>query len=219
MNLIDEIQAAFNSESREAVERAGPGKLHLIDDERDGELAPGFTAMRAYYHDRLLVTVRRGYRQFAGSFLGDGIDDAVTKTMGYLGPNVTMLVIRAFADGVMIGRQNIPLVVTAFTGKKVDELFGEQEYNDQVDLLTADFSTDSEVQEHFNVYIYEALTHMTHATGVAHSENKVDKIWDVWLLTGTATLAASYLAGHRMGVSWKERDVLEGVEKDMFGQS
>ena len=38
------------------------------------------------------------------------------------------------------------------------------------------------------------------------------KVWDVWCLVGTHTVVNTYLAGYRMGCTWRERDVLDGIE-------
>ena len=74
------------------------------------------------------------------------------------------------------------------------------------------FAEDREVCDYFNTYLQSALHHMTHVTGFAHSEVVPTKVWDVWLLSGTAVITASFLAGTQMGATWRERDVLDGIE-------
>ena len=60
---------------------------------------------------------------------------------------------------------------------------------------------------------FAAYWHLSHATGFAHATDvEPNKGWDIWLLNGTACICAGYLAGHLMGTTWRERDVLDGIE-------
>ena len=184
--------------------------MHLISDDDDDMV--GFPAMRETYEKLLMAALRRGYRYFAGTTMPEESDALVEKTAPVLGPPLTKLAIRAFADGVMIGQQDNPLVKMALFYNNLDELFADKDYKEAVKLLANGFSADGEVLDHFNHYLYNAVVAITHATGFAHGSGQPAKIWDIWALAGAATEAASYMAGMRMGDAWKLRDELDGIQ-------
>jgi len=209
-DLLDEVTAAFHASSEDQDKIAtGVGGMHLVSDDDDDMV--GFSGMRETYEKLLMATLRRGYRYFAGTTMPEESDALVEKTSPVLGPDLTWLAIRAFADGVMIGQQDNPLVKMALFYDTLDELFDDKDYKEAVDLLANGFKADEDVLDHFNHYLFNAVVAITHATGFAHGSGPPSKIWDVWALAGAATQAASYLAGMRMGDAWKLRDELDGI--------
>jgi hypothetical protein len=74
------------------------------------------------------------------------------------------------------------------------------------------FAEDTEVLRFFTQFLVGGLEHLSHITGFAHRQVDPGKVWDVWMLIGTACICSSYLAGHNVGKEWKERDVLSGIE-------
>jgi hypothetical protein len=208
-DLADEVKSSFEK-SRDDVVGDHPGAA-VIPTQGD-ELAPGFTAMRGYYEERLLIIMRRGYRQYAGSVLPTDGDELLTLTATYLQAPMIAVSLGAFADGVMLGHRNDHLVKMMFHFNNVDHLWHDDTFRESSMRMAKGFADDKQVCEYFNTYIDGALAHMAHATGFAHSEVRPHKVWDVWLLCGTACVTASFLAGTRMGTSWRERDVLDGIE-------
>lgn len=207
-DLVDEIKAAFEY-TKDAV--SGESGVAIVRS-TDEELAPGFRAMQTYYNERLLVIARRGYRHHAGSVLPTDGDELVERTTEVMTASLIAAAMGAFSDGVMLGHRSDHYVQMMFHFHTVDHLFHPGSFRDKTIAMAHGFAEDREVCEYFHVYLQSALHHMAHMCGVAHDEIKPAKIWDLWLLAGTAVITASYLAGMKMGASWRERDVLDGIE-------
>jgi hypothetical protein len=205
-DLVDEVKDSFEKSKEEVG-----GGVTVVRDEGN-ELAPGFAAMRSYYEQRLLVIMRRGYRHHAGSTLPVSADDLLGLTGQYLIAPMIAVSMGAFADGVMLGHRVDHLVKMCFHFHTVDHLFHDDAFRQSALQMTHGFAEDSAVCEYFHEYVAGALAHMAHVTGFAHSEVQPAKVWDVWILAGTACVTASFLAGTKMGTSWRERDVLDGIE-------
>ena len=211
-DLIDEVKDSFEK-SKDAVNGGADegGGITMVRGEVD-ELAPGFSAMREYYNNKLLVITRRGYRHFAGSSLPTASDDLVVQTAEFMRAPMIAVSLGAFADGVRLGHQTDHLVKMMLHFHAVEHVFHDNHMRDQTMAMAHGFAEDREVCDWFNTYLDGALTHMAHVTGFAHSEVVPAKVWDLWLLSGTAVITASFLAGNRMGATWRERDVLDGIE-------
>jgi hypothetical protein len=67
------------------------------------------------------------------------------------------------------------------------------------------------VCQYFAEYLMGGVNHLAHVTGFAHSNVEPQKVWDIWIMGGTACVCASFLAGNKLGTSWRERDVLDGI--------
>lgn len=208
-DLVDEIKGSFEK-SRDDVAGESPGAMVIAT--QGDDLAPGFQAMKEYYEDRLLMIARRAYRHFAGSNLPTDGDKLVTHTAKYLQAPMIAVTMGAFSDGVMIGHRNDHMVRMCFHFNNLEHLFHDDAYREASQKMSLGFADDREVCEYFREYVGGALAHITHVTGFAHSEVVPAKVWDIWLLTGTACVTASFLAGSKMGTSWRERDVLDGIE-------
>jgi hypothetical protein len=209
-DLVDEVKSSFEK-SRDEVSSDEGGSIALVQGDVGG-LAPGFIAMRSYYEERLLSIMRRGYRHFAGSSMPTSSDVLLELTSKFLQAPMIAVSMGAFTDGVMIGHRSDQQVKMCFHFNSVEHLFHDDTFRDSALRMTAGFAEDSAVCEYFNEYVGGALAHIAHVTGFAHSEVVPAKVWDVWLLAGTACITASYLAGTKMGTSWRERDVLDGIE-------
>jgi hypothetical protein len=208
-DLVDEVKASFET-SREDVAPDTPGGTVITT--YGDELAPGFKAMRSCYEEKLLMIMRRGYRQFAGSNLPTDGDELIKLTATYLQAPVIAVSIAAFTDGVMLGHRTDHMVKMCFHFNNVEHLFHDDGFRDSSMRMAHGFATDHAVCDYFNTYIDGAMSHMAHVTGFAHSEVKPHKIWDLWILGGTACVTAGYLAGNKLGATWRERDVLDGIE-------
>lgn len=209
-DLVEEIKSSFEGSRDDVVGDDHPGAT-VITTQGD-DLAPAFTAMRSYYEEKLLLVMRRGYRHFAGSSLPTQADELLTLTATYLQPAMIATSMGAFADGVMIGHRDHHLVKMMFHFENVEHLYHDDAFRAASIKMAKGFAGDIAVCEYFNTYIDGAMTHMAHTTGFAHSEVKPHKVWDLWILGGTACVTASYLAGNKLGTSWRERDVLDGIE-------
>jgi len=204
--LLDEIQDAFRLHQSEA----GTDGISVV--RSTDELAPGFSAMRDYYNNRLMAIARRGYRHYAGSELPTDGEQLIDLTGSYMTAALIASAMAAFTDGVMIGHQADHYVQMMFHFQTVDHLFHEGSYRDRTRDMALGFAGDREVCDFFHAYLVATVQRMSHSTGFAHGEVNPAKIWDLWLLTGTAVVTTSYLAGTKMGASWRERDVLDGIE-------
>jgi len=209
-DLIDEVRASFEKSRDESVDGNGPIKVIYQGDQ---ELAPGFDAIREYYGDRLLAVTRRGYRHFAGSTMTRDSDELLAVTGEQMMPHLIKILLQSFSDGVMVGHRSNAQVKISIHFHLVDHLFTDSAFREASDTMAIGFGENEEILEYFAEYLTGGVAHLSHVTGFVHQRN-VDpgKVWDIWLLIGTATVAASYLAGFKMGTAWLERDVLDGIE-------
>jgi hypothetical protein len=207
-DLADEVKDSFGKTHEEHVSN---GPVQLVNVQEMLEV-PAFETMRAYYEARLLMWARRGYRHHAGATMPTNGDRLLELTKPVMMPCYIATGLAAFSDGVMIGHQENHLVQMCFRFDNVDHLFGDDDFREASNQMAIGFGDDTEVSEFFSTYILGGLNHLAHLTGFAHHEVDPAKVWDLWLLAGTAITAASYLAGLRMGSQWHERDVLDGIE-------
>jgi len=205
--LSDEVRASF--ESARPDDSDAPVKIVRQSEE---EMAPAFNAMREFYSERLVVACRRGYRQYAGSAMSDQGDVLLEETTKQMLPALIQLSLCAFCDGVMIGQRDNVVVQMSFHWNQPEHCYHEDSFRDDSTTMAAGFSDDSDVLEYLAEYLRGAVAHMAHACGFAHATVDARKIWDIWMLSGTAAISASYIAGHKMGCGWRERDVLDGIE-------
>jgi hypothetical protein len=77
--------------------------------------------------------------------------------------------------------------------------------------LGAGFADDEEVCEYFADYLMGGINHLAHVTGFAHAEVDPAKVWDLWVMGSTACICAGFMAGDKLGTTWRERDVLDGI--------
>jgi len=209
VSLIDEIKGVFETAREEQTEETGPVVVtHRLDE----ELANGFNAMRGYYQEQILAITRRGYRHFAGSAMPHSADLVLLHTDPVMRPLMVALLFQAFTDGVLIAHEDDQEVKMAIHFHNVDDLFADDEFREKSTAMATGFADDEEVLTYFSEYVQSALAQLAHLTGFAHTPDaEPSKVWDVWILAGTATISAGYLAGAKLGSSWKERDVLDGI--------
>jgi hypothetical protein len=118
---------------------------------------------------------------------------------------------RAFSDGVMIGHRDHHLVRMMLHFNQADALWDDDTFLQASKDLSAGFADDEEVCQYFAEYLMGGVNHLAHVTGFAHSNVEPQKVWDIWIMGGTACVCASFLAGNKLGTSWRERDVLDGI--------
>jgi hypothetical protein len=210
-DLIDEVVRSFN-QTREDHGDRGPVTVLGPGDSDELGFPPGFNAMRDYYGDRLVAITRRGYRHFAGSTMPTNADQLMELTSKVMAEYLLALVLETFTDGVAIGHQQDQAVRIFTHFNKVDDLFTEEPFRESSRAMAKGFAEDPSVLAYFNEYIEGGVHHLSHITGFVHRDIEPGKIWDLWLLIGTACMCASYLAGHHLGTTWRERDVLDGIE-------
>ena len=207
-DLVDEVKASFET----AQEDVGVGGGVTMVSGSGDELAPGFMAMREHYEQTLLMIVRRAYRYYAGREMPTDGDELLVLTAEKMTAPLIATSLGAFANGVMIGHRSEHMVRMCFHFNSVEHLFHDDAFKDASLRMAHGFAEDRAVTMYFHEYVEGALSHMAHITGFAHSEVNPVKVWDLWILSATACVTASYLAGNRMGASWRERDVLDGIE-------
>lgn len=209
--LIEDVRTSFE---REVEERGATSPIQILTSE--DTFPPGFREMREYYTQRITAYTRRGYRHFAGSDMPDDADRCIELTGEVmLDPIMTML-FEAFCDGVQVG-QRVHLVAMADEFDRWEPLFFDDDFREQSHLMAAGFSDDRDVAEYFMNYLADGLGSLIHATGYAHSDAHHNKVWDIWVMLSTATISASYVAGHRMGDQWREREMITDLEIALEG--
>lgn len=207
-DLIDQVKTAF-AKTRTQQEDT-PGPIQVLRSGAD-ELCPGFDGMRRHYDEKLHVLVRRAYRHFAGSTLPSDGDDLLAKTGEFLVDRMIAMCMLVFSDGVLIGHHDDHLVKMCMHFGNVEHLFHDDDFRAKAKTMGDGFAEDPAVLEFFTDYVVGGLSHISHITGFAHSEVDHNKVWDIWMMTGTATTAASYMSGHALGASWAERDEFDGI--------
>ena len=204
-DLVEEVRASF--EQAKHADAQGPVSIitnDLIE-------APGFLAMKAYFENRLQIVTRRGYRHFAGATMTHDADTLLKQTAEVMTTPMLATVFRAFSDGVMVGHKDNHLVRMMLHFNQVDILWDDDTFLKSSMELSSGFADDEEVCTYFGEYLMGGVNHLTHVTGFAHSEVDPIKVWDIWIMGGMACVCASYLAGNKLGTSWRERDVLDGI--------
>lgn len=207
-DLVDEVKASFESAKDDVRDDESPVTFVRADAE---DLAPGFPFMQEYFAERLLAVARRGYRFHAGSTMPTNAEELIERTSEQMVPPLVATSIGAFTDGVMLGHQNDHLVKLCFYFDSVEHLYHDSDFRATSLRMAMGFAGDSEVADYFSDYVLSSLLHMSHVTGFAHREVDPGKVWDIWLLSGTACVTACFLAGTKLGTSWRERDVLDGI--------
>jgi hypothetical protein len=204
--LLDEIKEAFH-EAKDEFEDENPEPVTVTP---AVDLPPGTMGMRNYTQQVMLVLTRRIYRWFAGATMPPIPEELLKTTTQRMLPPTTNAVIEAFAAGVLIGHRSEHLVRLAYHVHLVDALFADEDFQNSARTMATGFRDDPEIKEFFTTYISGALQYLAHITGWAHKEQP-EKVWDVWMICGISATSAAYLAGYRMGTSWYERDVLDGI--------
>jgi len=207
-DLLEEIQDAFNKvqaehgESEDQVQIVTGGAEHM---------PPGFHAMQAYYSKQVRNVTRRGFRHHAGSTMPTNSDQLIERTRGVMIPLVLSLLLRTFSDGIRIGHQDEQAIKMAFHYQEVDQLFDSTTFVKNSVVMADGFAKDAEIGEFFLEYLDGGVDYLSHLTAFAHREVDPNKVWDVWVLVGSATTCSCYLAGYQLGNTWRERDVLDGI--------
>jgi|KBSMisStandDraft_5_1062788.scaffolds.fasta_scaffold20304_8 hypothetical protein len=206
-DLIDQVRTSF--ETPKGVEKGSPVTVMSASDVVE---TPGFHAMKSYFETRILIINRRGYRYFAGATLTDDADALLTQTAQVMLTPTLATMFRAFSDGVLVGHQTNHLVRQRIYFEQADELWGEDEFLAASKELGSGFADDDAVCNWFAEYLRGGINHLAHVTGFAHTQVEPTKVWDIWVMGGMASVCACYLAGTKLGTTWRERDVLDGIE-------
>jgi hypothetical protein len=138
-------------------------------------------------------------------------DDLLAKTAEVMTAPMIATLFRAFSDGVMIGHRDNILVRMKLHFGQVDELWSDDSFLKATTSLGAGFADDEEVCEYFADYLMGGINHLAHVTGFAHAEVNPAKVWDLWVMGSTACVCAGFMAGNKLGTTWRERDVLDGI--------
>jgi len=206
-SLFEEVKSSFEATRSSAA--SGEGITFISIDE---ESALGFAEMREYYTDEMSVVTRRGYRHWAGATLPRKTEELMALTSDPMLAGTLSMLFRAFADGVRIGHQNEHLVKMLTHFNMFGILFPNEDFRMVSNQMAVGFTTDEEIFEYLTEFVKSGSMYISHSAGIAHQEIEPHKIWDLWMLVGTACFSATYLAGYRLGCTWRERDVLDGIE-------
>ena len=176
------------------------------------ELAPGLISMKNYYEDRLVVLLRRCYRQLAGSVMPTTGDDLFKLTAPLVGPGLLSFYTSIFTDGVLIGQQRELMIQMAEHFNTMDELFRMGSFRVISDKMANGFLGDADVKDLFKDYLWRCSEAFFAMAG-CHDDKKFNpsSVWDLWRMIGESSSLSAYLAGHQLGMSWAEKDVLDGI--------
>ena len=205
--LLDEIKDSFELAKHT---QESPGGVSILSSE-DAIQAPGFLAMKEYFEERINIITRRGYRHFAGATMTHDADTLLKQTASVMITPMIATLFRAFSDGVMVGHRENHLVRMAVHFGQADTLWTDDDFLKASKDLGSGFADDEEVCQYFAEYLMGGVNHLAHVTGFAHSHVESTKVWDIWIMGGAACVCASFLAGNKLGTSWRERDVLDGI--------
>ncbi|HMC96078.1 MAG TPA: hypothetical protein VKG92_00350, partial [Flavobacteriales bacterium] len=215
-DLAEEVKTSFE---RCRANTGGRGPFVVINAE-DDELAPNFTAMRTYYQEHLQAVVRQGYHHYAGTVMPDETNEVLSKTSKVMLPLLLENSLCSFCEGVMMGHRNEYVVKMALFYEQPDHLYHTEEFRDLAKVMAQGFADDTEILTFFKEFIAGALLHLAQVTGYTdRNDLHHNKVWDVWLMASTAMVATSYLAGHTLGQTWRERDTLQNLEISLQGVS
>lgn len=204
--LLDEIKEAFHDTKDEFDEESDAPVLVT----QAVNLPPGTMGMRNYSQQVMLVLTRRIYRWFAGATLPPIPKELFKIISARMLPPVTKAVMESFSAGVIIGHKSDHIVRMAHHVHLVDALFADEDFQVSARTMATGFRDDPEIWEFFTTYVSGAAEYLSHITGWVHKDLP-EKVWDVWMICGISGTSAAYLAGYRMGTSWYERDVLDGI--------
>lgn len=211
MSLVEEVMEAFESCRHQQLGDA-EGPVSFLPSQPD-ELPPGFQAMHSYYEIRLPVLLRRGYHHYAGAVLPRDSDQLTGETAVVMLPMLIKECVSSFCAGVLVGHQDHHMVRMAMHFGVIEMLYQDEDFRTAADDMARGFVDDHQVKSFFIEYTTSALAHLSHLVGFAHQPDaEVHKVWDLWSLFGNSLTSAGYLAGHVLGTSWHERDVLSGIE-------
>lgn len=208
-DLVDEVKESFANLKHI---NAAQGSVVMVSDTKD--FSPGFTEARAYYNKRVLVHTRHGYRHFAGSSMPTDGEQVVITTNHSMGTRYMALMFSCYCDGVRIGHHSDPFVATCFADDAVEAMFDDVRFREPSNVMAAGFAKNSEIAAFFTEFFTESVVQISRACGFKDTVEPA-KVWDLWLMVGTSVVSACYLAGHRLGVTWKERDVLSDIEIEL----
>lgn len=207
--LLEEIKESFDK-ARITTEADGGGPVVVGTNFPD--MPEGFMAMQIYYRKVLVSLVRRGFRHHAGASMPTAADDLLKLTVPTMHPKLLAMLLQCFADGVRIGHRDDQRIKMAYHFEVMDTIYESAAFVTDSNTMALGFAEDDGIRAYFTEYLENGIAHMHHLTGFAHSEADPNQVWDLWMLIGLATIGSCYLAGHAMGSSWRERDVLDGIE-------
>jgi len=207
--LLEEIKDSFLKVRLEHASEDSPVQIGTDP----GNIPPGFMAMQMFYRGEITRLVRRGFRHFAGAAMPTVPNQLVEITRDTMSPVFLAMLLQTFADGVRVGHRDDQLIKMAFHYEAIDAIYENTSFVAGSSTMAIGFAEDDEIRTFFMDYLVNGIEHLTHITGFSH-QAKVDpnQVWDLWVLIGLATIGSCYMAGHQMGSSWRERDVLDGIE-------
>lgn len=207
--LLDEIKESFEKVRHK---HADGNDVVQVTPSVEETMPPAFMAMQTYYKKTILSLTRRGFRHFAGASMPTASDELLDRTREVMYPALLAMLLQIFADGVRIGQRDDQMVKMAFHFDAIDSIYDNDSFVHGSNTMAFGFAEDDEIRGFFRDYLMTGTDHMSHICGFAHSEVDPNQVWDLWMLVAAATIGSCFMAGHEMGSSWRERDVLDGIE-------
>lgn len=202
MSLLTDVQHCF----------AAIGNSLDVDEETkevtstfDPDAVPGISGMRDYNENRILSSIRRAYRYYAGMKMPNEHDEMYELTKQRLSSLIAAVVIEAFCDGIQIGKKE-------FDSGTLNDLFSNDDFRAESLGMSLEIASEPGVGVFFGEYVLGASEALAHGTGFAHGTGSAHKIWDLWIMASTSMVSSAYIAGHQLGGIWADRETT--VEMD-----
>lgn len=214
-DLSEEIEAAYKGLNEKHVDiEDGQAEVHYVREDSEVAQLPAYHAVQQYYAVEMVKAVRRAYRYNSGREPFPSGPVAYEQTRGLAHKHMMTTAIEAFADGVQMGHEISAKVRKFMHFDKADDLITDPDFRTESSMIALNVMSDPDCMEFFDAYFFETTEWFMYATGFANVETKenTQKVWDLWALSAMSMITAFYGTGCKLGASWKERDVLSGIE-------
>lgn len=209
--LSEQVEAALRTTADNHKPDDEKSGLTVITDETIGDL-PQVDSMRSYYGDVTSTIINRIYRHHSGSSPFEKPSEAFERTREEVVGALTALLITTLSDGIQMGQEkSFPYKKYRYL-HKLNEVFGADAWKEESALIAMPFMDDSDCVKVISSYVTQVCGHLGAVTGYVGASGKMlNKIWDLWALTGQSGIVTFYSAGVALGRSWVEKDTLAGI--------
>jgi len=215
-DLSEQIEAVVKKSVDEgrrnaAISEEGPQIIAVSDEEF--QKVTGLDGNIEYCRVQTERAMQIVYRKHAGSKPFTEPSDALDRTKEKVMGPLTALVINAFADGIQMGQAQSFCYKKYAMFDRLNEVFNKKAWRSESDLIAMPFQTDYDCVQLFEHMVEATVLHLgTHSGYVNYTDpKKLNKIWDLWMLTSHSVCIGAYQAGVALGKEWIEKDTLAGI--------
>lgn len=222
--ISDEIKAAFNRLGHDIRHQVEEQKGDILNDRAilapiDGSAIAenhqvlSWEAMHSHYRDVIARDLRWIYRRMSGCDPFENGVDAINRSLPVGRDRVSRILRDAFGDGIQMSHAVSPVVRKHIFYHKTDELFTNEKFRNESELLMFNLMLDEDVAEIMNTYFDHALKGLSVLSGFSMFSKQManQKIWDIWLMAMNSVYPTMYLSGWTLGTEWKDKDTLKGI--------